>query len=489
MTQMRFNRILSAGAILAASMVVPHASAQTATISGNLSAFDVVNDTGQPVHGFEIQLEGAQPGDLYYTVFGGRYGTPSVVPYATGVYVRYTSTYNANTGEYMQTTSVNNVPTFAWQDCYQGGAGYSTSGCEHFGQSMRAIPAGRTITVSGRWLAGDTANPGTLIPLNPPVAIPFASWFVAAPTTFAAPPVVVAEVEAPEPPETPEKYGDAQWVKIYRTQLTREVTADELSSLNPAVVPESAAQVEVAWDILQASPPSNGNQNRTRNRNQGSIAVDTRSIIRRYEVYKYTGAYDAVTHQVACADLTCTAPSAGEVGGPLSAQNTATNVTADSLSVVKSGNGTVSGASGKISCGSACGTFATAGSALTLTASPASGVVFGGWSGACSGGQLTCSVTVSGAMSTTASFKSQFTLSIGRSNSGTVTATPAGNDRAIDCPGNCSAKFTDGTAVTLTATPPAGKQFVNWSGGCSGTAPTCVVTITKDTSVQAVFSK
>jgi len=131
-------------------------------------------------------------------------------------------------------------------------------------------------------------------------------------------------------------------------RATREVTADELSSLNPAVVPESAAQIEVAWDILQASPPSNGNQNRTRNRNQGSIAVDTRSIIRRYEVYKYTGAYDAVTHQVACADLTCTAPSAGEVGGPLSAQNTATNVTADSLSVVKSGNGTVSGASGPL---------------------------------------------------------------------------------------------------------------------------------------------
>ena len=64
-----------------------------------------------------------------------------------------------------------------------------------------------------------------------------------------------------------------------------------------------------------------------------------------------------------------------------------------------------------------------------------------------------------------------------------------GNDRAIDCGGNCSAKFTDGTAVTLTAVPPAGKTFVNWAGGCAGTDPTCTLTITKDTSVQAVFSK
>src|SRR6266852_4322097 len=100
---MSFNRIFPAGAILAACMALPAASwAQTATISGTLSAFDVVNDTGQPVHGFEMQLEGAQPGDLYYTVFGGRYGTPVVIPYATGVYVRYQSSYNAS-GQYTQT--------------------------------------------------------------------------------------------------------------------------------------------------------------------------------------------------------------------------------------------------------------------------------------------------------------------------------------------------------------------------------------------------
>ncbi|HYW73781.1 MAG TPA: hypothetical protein VE961_22355, partial [Pyrinomonadaceae bacterium] len=64
-----------------------------------------------------------------------------------------------------------------------------------------------------------------------------------------------------------------------------------------------------------------------------------------------------------------------------------------------------------------------------------------------------------------------------------------GNDRALDCGGNCSAKFSQGTTVTLTATPAAGKLFVNWSGACSGTSPTCTLTIDKNTSVQAVFSK
>ena len=96
-----------------------------------------------------------------------------------------------------------------------------------------------------------------------------------------------------------------------------------------------------------------------------------------------------------------------------------------------------------------------------------------------------------GGMAASATFKNQYTLSIGRSNPGTVTGTPAGNDRAIDCGGNCSAKFTDGTVVTLTAVPPAGKTFANWSGACAaaGTATTCTLPISGNLSVQAVFNK
>jgi len=274
----------------------PHlVQAQTATLSGSLSAFDVVNESGLDVHGFEIQLEGATQADLYYTAFGQRYGNPTVVPYATGVYIRYQSTYDPNSGQYLQTTPQHTpgVP-FGWQECYTGGAGYATSGCEHFGQSMRPIPAGRTVTVSGRWMVGDPNHPGTLMAVNPPAPIPFATWFIGVPTTFGASPTVTTQVEAPEPPETPEVYGDAQWTKVYTTQVTQALTADQLTSDNVSVVPESAAQVEVAWEILQKSPPSNGNKPaRSSNSHSGSISATTKAVVRRIEMYKYTGVYDA----------------------------------------------------------------------------------------------------------------------------------------------------------------------------------------------------
>src|SRR5436305_11519132 len=80
------------------------ARAQTATISGFLSNFDVVNETGQDAHGFEIQLEGAAQNDLYYTAPGQQYGTANIVPYATGVKVRWESPYDASTHQFTKTT-------------------------------------------------------------------------------------------------------------------------------------------------------------------------------------------------------------------------------------------------------------------------------------------------------------------------------------------------------------------------------------------------
>ena len=79
----------------------------------------------------KIQLENALPSDLYYTAFGGRYGNPQVVPYSTGVRVRYSALYS--NGQWSATTPVANYNAFSWQNCYMGGAGYSSSGCEHFG--------------------------------------------------------------------------------------------------------------------------------------------------------------------------------------------------------------------------------------------------------------------------------------------------------------------------------------------------------------------
>ncbi len=77
-----------------------------------------------------------------------------------------------------------------------------------------------------------------------------------------------------------------------------------------------------------------------------------------------------------------------------------------SLSVGKSGNGsgTVTSAPGGIDCGSSCIAPFAPGSGVTLTATPAAGSTFAGWSGACSGTGATCSLVMNADTSVTANF-------------------------------------------------------------------------------------
>ncbi|MBZ5490686.1 MAG: choice-of-anchor D domain-containing protein [Acidobacteriia bacterium] len=67
------------------------------------------------------------------------------------------------------------------------------------------------------------------------------------------------------------------------------------------------------------------------------------------------------------------------------------------------GNGTVMSSDGSISCGVTCSANFNSGTIVTLTATPASGSVFTGWGGACSGTQP-CSVTMNAAQSVIATF-------------------------------------------------------------------------------------
>jgi hypothetical protein len=76
------------------------------------------------------------------------------------------------------------------------------------------------------------------------------------------------------------------------------------------------------------------------------------------------------------------------------------------LSVIGKGNGTgtVMSSPSAINCGSTCTTPFAAGTTVTLSATPASGSSFGGWSGACSG-TGSCSVAMTADRSVTATFK------------------------------------------------------------------------------------
>jgi hypothetical protein len=457
------------------------AQAQSATVFGALSNFDVINHTEHEAHGFEIELEGLQPADVYYTFSAQRYGSPTVVPTATGVSVRWASAYDFNTQQFLQTTVAHAPNTPFAGTCYQwGGVGYATSGCEHFGVTLRT----NALKTTYRWLIEDAQTPGALIAFDPPVAIPAPVYVVLPPAQPAEPPVLEAQIEAPEAAESPELFGNAQWVKVFKTELQREVTLEELVSDN-AVVPQDAAHAEVTWEILQASPPSNSNGNRNRRQNQGSLQANTRSVLRRYEIYAYTGAYDPITHEAVCGDGLCNAPLDGEVGDYIGAQMAAANVGVPAVTVSKTGNGNVSSADRNISCGNKCTASYNVGTSVTLTASPSSGSVFAGWGGACNGNQPTCTVNVNEALNVTATFNVPLTLSVKTSGKGTVSAAQVG----IDCGRNCTATVNQGTTVTLTATATPGFKFINWTGACNSTSLTCSVLMSKTAQVQANFGK
>src|SRR2546428_8167829 len=175
-------------------------------------------------------------------------------------------------------------------------------------------------------------------------------------------------------------------------------------------------------------------------------------------------------------------------GSPYSNEACGTTPQDLALVVVRagSGSGTVTSTPAGITCGTDCSEPYASGTAVTLTATPAAGSVFTGWSGGGCTGTGACSVTLAAATTVTATFTPIFTLTVNKAGtgSGTVTSTAAG----ITCGASCSASYASGTAVTLTATPAAGSVFTGWSGGgCTGTG-SCSVTVTAATTVTATFT-
>ena len=312
---------LALGVLAAPSL----ASAQSAIIYGSLGNFDISNDTGKICHGFQIEVEGLPPDQVPYFFTAQRYGTPTVTATATGSLVRWASTYNASNGTWADRTLPHTVPWFPGQ-CYSWNPGtYQDSGCEHFGVGTTGNPTGAL----SHWLCEDSAQPGVLVPTDLPTAVPLPVYYVQPPVQAGNPPQLVVEIEAPEPAEAPELYGEAQWIRIFVKQLPNEVNLDQLVADNPAVVPMDLASLESDWSVIQDEPASSGNGNRRRKRNGGDLLPTTRSVVRRIEMYAYTGAYDPVTNEALCADLTCTAPGADELGELISVQMTAANVQSD----------------------------------------------------------------------------------------------------------------------------------------------------------------
>lgn len=141
------------------------------------------------------------------------------------------------------------------------------------------------------------------------------------------------------------------------------------------------------------------------------------------------------------------------------------------LTITPSANGTVT-------LNPAGGTY-NDGTKVTVTANPASGYAFAGWSGALSGTTNPAVVTMDSDKSVGATFTRKHGLTVNSSPSGggTVQVSPAG-------------PYNPGDVVSLKAVPAAGYIFGGWNGDvASKTSASTSITMDGDKTVTALFSK
>ncbi len=481
---------LGSGALLLALAAAPIAMQAQVTLFGTPSNFDVLNDTGQDAHGFEIELQGITPADLAGVWTATRFPyTIQTIP--GGIVIHYASPYAGGRYSITTVTPAAFNPTLG-HSCVFG----AIAGCEHYGYYFPYYGGGaRPTKTIYRWLVDDPQNPGTLIPSpGQIVQVPAVVVILVPPAVPGGAPGIAFQIPVlpPPPPPIPKpelQYGVAKWVKVLKSEAQRAVVVDDLLEDNP-VVPNDAdpAAVETAWKLLQFNPHS---ANSGILHSQAIVGQGAKAVIRKYEFYKYSGPLDPLNAKALCGgDGLCTAPLPGELGDFIGNQMAAANVGVASVTVVRAGtgSGTVSGAGGKINCGGSCSTPLALGTAVTLTAKAASNSTFNGWTGDCVGAGLTCTFNISAENNVTANFvaaaagggggggaAASFKISISKNGNGTVTTDPAGQS------------FASGTVVTLTATPGAGQPWVGWGGACAGISTTCTLTITANQAVTANF--
>jgi hypothetical protein len=115
----------------------------------------------------------------------------------------------------------------------------------------------------------------------------------------------------------------------------------------------------------------------------------------------------------------------------------------------------------------------------------------GGWGGAASGcgSSPSCTVPINGPTSVSATFVTQFTLTVTGSGTGRGTVAGAGVNCSLNlgvASGTCSAVVSAGASISLAGTPTVGEKFNGWSGDCSG-AGACQLSMTQPHSVLANF--
>lgn len=150
----------------------------------------------------------------------------------------------------------------------------------------------------------------------------------------------------------------------------------------------------------------------------------------------------------------------------------------EALSVTMSGGGEIASDLPGLACTANCTTQWDQGSAVVLSATPASGERFIRWSGGCTGNGV-CPLKLDQPAAANALFgPARIALRVAVTGRGAVKCTPT-----------CTKTFAGGDLLTLRAVAARGWKFARWSGGCTGTRLTCRPKTDFALSVRALFRR
>lgn len=152
------------------------------------------------------------------------------------------------------------------------------------------------------------------------------------------------------------------------------------------------------------------------------------------------------------------------------------------LYMIVDGSGSITNDYDPATCSTNCAVTVAGGVDVLLTATPASGWQFVGWSGACSGSG-TCTVSMTQAQAVTATFRRvTYTVTLTIVGKGSVT------DGTTACSSSCTFTVNAGSGLTLVPTAATGYSFTGWSTDCSGTGNCVLSNIQANKAVRATFT-
>lgn len=286
------NRLKLVTAV-ASALAAMAAGPATASVIGSLANFDVINDTGKPTFGFEIEIEDPLFDHTKLTsVFGydrsfglpggpgavERYGIPKITDLPTGVLIKY--------GGVLGGPSTPFAPYNTNGDsCWPFGAGWSTAtSCDHFGVSTLGQPA----LTKYSWTVESTLNPGTLV--QQVAGLPAVNFTYTPPPAVGQPGAVAAVIRAEAPnhenPENEGLWGEALWVKTFTKKVDHNIDLGNLFRKD-ADQPGNS-EIETEWGIFQRAPLGEIGGNDMK---EGDLVFggNDKAVVRRYEFYKYLG--------------------------------------------------------------------------------------------------------------------------------------------------------------------------------------------------------